>query len=98
MQDNEAVEDYEIDETEEWELEYNREAMAMFDYEIDASIDSVRIADEPVVLASLYVTEEMEYESNEELERASEAMRPFNGENIPYDSDRATFETEFQLD
>jgi hypothetical protein len=98
MQDNEAVEDYEIDETEEWELEYNREAMAMFDYEIDASIDSVRIADEPVVLASLYATEEMEYESNEELERASEAMRPFNGENIPYDSDRATFETEFQLD
>lgn len=97
MQDNEAVEDYNIEETEEWEIEYNNEAIVMFEYQMDVSIDSVRIAEDPVIFASLYSTEEMEYESNEDLERVSEAVKPFNGKNIPYDSDKVTFETEFQM-
>lgn len=90
----ESVQDYEVGKTQEWEVEYNMNASARFDYEIDASIDSVGISDEDIVFTTLYRTQDMEYETNEQLQRAAEAVRPFNGQDIPYSD--VEFETNFE--
>lgn len=94
LEDWESVKDYELEKTEEWEVEYNMNASAMFEYEIDASIDSIGISDQDVVFTTLYRTQDMEYETNEQLQRAAEAVRPFNGEEIPYSE--VEFETNFE--
>ena len=94
LEDWDSVEDYELERTEEWEVEYNMNASAMFDYEIDASIDSIGISDQDIVFSTLYRTQEMEYETNEQLQRAAEAVRPFNGEDVPYSE--VEFETNFE--